>query len=145
MLLQTMRLKYMAVAYLPALLWTAVVFALLLGDWSSTPSVVVIPHLDKIVHAFLFFILVLTYLWLIIYKKIKDRRLRLSPLWAIGCAIGMAFLTETIQEYLLTYRHGDIWDFTADIGGICLASLVFPFFGFPKRQNKSFLSFVARL
>ena len=117
--------RYITIGYLPALLWTAVVFVLLMGNWSSPHSIPVIPHLDKIIHAFLFFILAVTYLWFsILYKRNPSNRTKLHHRQAVGYAVGVGLLTEVVQEYLLSYRNGDIWDFMADVAGVCLALFI---------------------
>ncbi|TAF66147.1 MAG: VanZ family protein [Cytophagales bacterium] len=82
-----------------------------------------IPHLDKIVHAFLFFILQGLALWAIVKNK---QKLKLTVyLQYIIALLFYAIIIEIIQHYYIKGRSGDLLDVLADITGAILASFLF--------------------
>lgn len=101
----------------PALFWTVLIFVLLTihVEPMNKGSFLNIPHLDKVVHVFLFGILV--YLWARYYlpasspwafKKLIIKVFVLSCLYGIGM--------EFYQKYF-TARNFDLGDIMADIAG----------------------------
>jgi VanZ family protein len=107
-----------ALNYIPALLWTAVIFWLLTKDAEGLPSLwwLKFPHSDKAVHAMLFGI------GGVLLSLAADYRRRN---WAvvIAWAITVGAATEYIQHCCVDSRNGDLADLLADVVG-ALASLI---------------------
>jgi VanZ family protein len=80
-----------------------------------------VSNLDKVVHSFMYFMLSLSWLKTLGYKKENVNYvlqiLFLSTLYGI--------IIEVLQEVLTTYRHGDIKDVIANIIGAIIAVLVY--------------------
>lgn len=74
------------------------------------------PHVDKAIHAIMYFTLS-TALCYDLREKMRPDRYLPCMLTAIGAAMATGILTELGQEYLTTYRSGDIYDFLADTAG----------------------------
>ena len=106
----------------PALLWPVFIWSLLLlpGKHLPNESLFPLPHADKLVHAFLFF--VLAYIWL----KAAHVRNRLNKSVVLGIlfsAIAYGLLLEVLQQY--TGRDFDGWDGLANSIGVLLAAGLF--------------------
>ena len=102
-----------------ALCWTGVVVFFCLTPSNDFPTVE-IPYLDKLVHAFFYF--VFTILWFLFFKKQvkKSNEFKLlisSGLFSILFGIGI----ETIQAKFTTTRSGDFLDVVANTSGVILA------------------------
>lgn len=112
--------------YLPLLtganfLWILVIFALCAMPPQDVPEPgIEIPHLDKVVHFGMFFIMSL----LICYRF---ERPSLKSIY--GIAIGFSFLygglIEILQHYFFN-RGGDVWDLLADVAGGVAGCALFP-------------------
>ena len=84
----------------------------------SAPSNINFPGADKVVHFVLF--AVLTYLTV---KTVKMRNIKISK-FQLGCLLALyAVITELVQIGI-SGRHGDFWDFLADVLGVT-AVLIF--------------------
>lgn len=112
--------------YLPFLsgliiLWILIIFALCAMPPQDIPDPgLEIPHLDKVVHFGMFFIMSL----MICYRY---ERPSLKIIY--GIAIGFSFLygglIEILQHYFFN-RGGDVWDLLADVTGGVTGCLLFP-------------------
>lgn len=115
-------LKYLSTKW-PAILWSAIIFLLLAVRSPKLPEekLIFIPHLDKFVHAFLFFVFV--FLWGSYFAERKNnssQKNKLVLLAITGTVYGI--LMEYIQLY--TGRDFDIWDMVADGVGAFLCLLL---------------------
>jgi len=119
-----MRLKILNTPW-PALLWTIVIFILLVIPLRSVNEghFIQIPHFDKYVHAFMFGFFV--WLWSRRFlSKLSTDEVRKKALWIflISCLYGAGM--EFYQEYF-TEREFDLGDIIADVAGSAIAYLVF--------------------
>jgi VanZ family protein len=111
-------------SYWPALIWTSLIFVLLtirLGALESVPMLG-IPNLDKVVHAFLFGILVFLW-WRYLYGS-RENEPALTILIVIfilasGFGIGMEFY----QKYF-TSREFELGDIYADATGAAISAFI---------------------
>lgn len=113
--------KYLPLLTGANLLWILVIFALCAMPPQDVPEPgIEIPHLDKVVHFGMFFIMSL----LICYRF---ERPSLKSIY--GIAIGFSFLygglIEILQHYFFN-RGGDVWDLLADVAGGVAGCVLFP-------------------
>lgn len=101
-----------------AVFWALIIFILcaLPGEDMPDPPLN-IPHLDKVVHWGMFFIMslliVLPFEW---HTSLTMRKIYII---AVGVAFGYGGLIEFLQHYFFN-RGGDVWDLLADVaGGVC--------------------------
>lgn len=80
-----------------------------------------INHLDKIEHAFAYFVLSL--LWLIALRKTK-----ISTYLVVFCCFLYGIIIEVLQATTTLYRSGEILDVIANTTGILIAYFVFNLF-----------------
>ena len=88
-------------------------------------DLILIPHMDKVVHLGMYFVMSGMLWWEFLRAHRKDN----TPLWhawvgAMLCPILFSGLVELIQAYCTTYRGGDWWDFAANSLGVLLASAI---------------------
>lgn len=100
------------------ILWFVVIFALCAMPPQDIPEAGIdIPHLDKVVHYGMFFILSL----LICFEStfLNIRKKRKIYLIAISVSFFYGGLIEILQYYFFN-RGCDVWDWLADMaGGVC--------------------------
>jgi VanZ family protein len=102
--------------YYKIILWSLVIAYLCFAPSDGFKKVpIAIPHLDKVVHFIMFFILGLFIEALRIRRLAPKFRFRL-PL--LGVVYGG--LIELVQHFLIDGRHGDLIDWTADILGLVI-------------------------
>ena len=112
---------------LPGIVWGLIILLLLgmPGDRLPDTFFINIPHFDKIVHGFLFFIFVL----LLVYGFAKQYRYKIlfsyPSLSSILTGILYGGITEILQNFLFRGRTGDIFDFAADVTGCVLGTIFF--------------------
>lgn len=88
--------------------WSSIIYILLLLPSNDIPNVKFnIPFADKIIHFGLFAILAIAGR----FDKIKFWHLLIYGIF-------MALITETLQLLMNAGRHGDFYDFLADISGL---------------------------
>ena len=101
--------------------WILLIFALCAMPPQDIPDPGIdIPHLDKVVHIGMFFIMSL----LICYRY---ERPALKNIYATAIAFSFLYggLIEILQHYFFN-RGGDLWDLLADVAGGILGCLLFP-------------------
>jgi len=81
------------------------------------------PHIDKVVHFTMFF--VLAFLINSLHWQATISRKQFYIYLCIGTMYAAS--TEIVQKYFIPTRSGDIIDFAADIVGISLSVMVFPY------------------
>jgi len=102
--------------YYKIFLWSLVIAYLCFSPSDGFKKVpIIIPHMDKVVHFIMFFILGM------LMETIKTRVLNLVTRFGLPL-LGMVYggLIELVQHYLINGRHGDLIDWTADIMGLII-------------------------
>ncbi|MDE6452217.1 MAG: VanZ family protein, partial [Odoribacter sp.] len=107
-----------------AVLWASVIFILCAMPAKEIPTPHLnIPHLDKIVHGGMFFVMsVLLILPLERYTSLTKRRIYTIAVWV---AFGYGGLMEILQHYCFG-RSGDVWDLLADVVGGIVGCVCYP-------------------
>lgn len=105
-----------------ALFWTGIILVSCLIKSNEIPQVK-IENLDKIVHAFFYY--VLTMLWFFYFKKHINSYTIFKPL-AISFVLSFFFGIgiEILQAFLTTTRKADVFDVFANLGGATLAVIL---------------------
>lgn len=82
------------------------------------------PYMDKIVHFTMFFVLAF------LIKSLHWQKTIDSKTYHIYLCIGLAYAiaTEIIQHFFIYMRSGDILDLAADVIGMALSVLIFPYY-----------------
>jgi VanZ family protein len=110
---------------LPAVAWLMLSFFLLTLPGKNLPSAGWMDHLqiDKIVHIFLFFVLVTFFFWGIVSTKPGiHQKNTLLAIAVLALAYGIAM--EFVQKYYIPNRSFDAWDVVADGIGSFLPMLL---------------------
>lgn len=108
-----------------ALAWSIVIIILcsIPGQEFPDTSFLDVPHLDKIVHFSLFFILSLVTIKGL-YNQKASNLLAYSPyLFTIVYGIVLGIVLEFSQHYFIVYRTGDVYDVLANTSGSLLGAL----------------------
>lgn len=108
------------------IIWALVVFILCAMPGEDIPNPRLdIPHLDKIVHFGMFFIMTL----LISHYLGIQTNLRQRTIYTIAILVAFTYggLIEILQHYFFG-RSGDLWDLSADLAGGIVACLCYPLF-----------------
>lgn len=114
--------------------WKTIIWAIIVFSISSFPGNKVdhvpflnIPHIDKIIHAGMYFILSFSFLFEINNNSFyQTLRLKLSIIILI-LSISYGFILEILQSFLFIERSGDFYDFLANSLGCILAFFFFKF------------------
>ena len=106
------------------LAWLAIIcYGLLIpADVIPTKPFLNIPHLDKIIHAFLFFTLCL-----LLFRPFKKLNLKYYYVYALLTSVLLGAFLESIQHFFSSTRSSDIYDFIANISGIVISVFFFRF------------------
>ena len=117
-------MKYL-LSYIWAILWGAVILALLLmpsGNFSGAPR---FEGIDKMVHCGIFFVQASLLYWesAIKSKRRANKWLVILKVLIVTCLYAVG--TEYAQMYLTNTRSGDPWDAFADTVGIGMATFSF--------------------
>lgn len=98
------------------ILWSLVIAYLCFSPSDGFKKVpIIIPHLDKVVHFIMFFVLGM------LMEALKIRKINLiTRIWLPLLGIVYGGLIELVQYYLIDGRHGDLVDWTADILGLLI-------------------------
>jgi VanZ family protein len=113
----------------PGMIWAVVILILLGLPASDIPdtSFINIPHLDKIIHSFLFFVLV----FLLARGFVLQNKFifinKFSFLSSLTLGIIYGGLTEILQGSVFASRSSDLFDFIFDVLGCCSGLLFFIF------------------
>ena len=115
-------LKKLHFPLLFSLLWTGVILFLSLAKMPEDDTIKIeIPHLDKIVHFFMYFIY--TCILLMEWKKKGNK---LVTLLTISYAILFGILMEFLQMKFFTYRTGEFFDVLFNSLGAVTAAFILP-------------------
>lgn len=109
------------------ILWATIVFIIssFPGNKVDRVPFLDIPHIDKVIHAGMYFILSFSFLFEInknsFYQSLK---LRLSVI-VIILAVSYGIILEILQSFLFVNRSGDFYDFLANSIGCIMALFSF--------------------
>jgi VanZ family protein len=117
-------------AFLPAIAWFIISFILLALPGKKLPQEHWFDKIqaDKLVHAFLFGVLV--YLWYQPWKPAWDKNFLGKALIICFLAFDYGVAMEFVQKYYVPNRSFDVWDIVADGVGCML-----PYFWLRKKVN----------
>jgi hypothetical protein len=90
-----------------------------------------IPHFDKVIHFFMYFILVT--LWLSEHFKIRQVCIRKRLVWIVLASIFYGSLMELVQAVFTTHRNGDAFDAIMNGTGVLIGLFLFRYLGFYRR------------
>lgn len=110
--------------YIPALAWGLLILLLTLMPAKAVPDTGFMGryHLDKVVHALLFGVLLLLVVRPNENIKAKSGAWLTQLRWSAFLVISYGALTEVLQELLPYGRNGDLLDLLADSLGVSLAT-----------------------
>jgi VanZ family protein len=121
-------LKVAVYSYWKSILWMLIIclFLFIPGDQIPAKKLFGIPGIDKVVHLLIFMFLE----WLLLFDSgiIRISGNNQKILKVSMAAFGFAVLTELMQRYLISSRHGDIDDLIVDLIGIFIALLTYSVF-----------------
>lgn len=115
-------------------IWVSVIFLLCSLPQEAIPNPQFhIPHLDKVVHSGLFFILSL-----LICYTFESYFIQRKNLYLLAILISLVYggLVEILQS-LFFQRSGDIWDLLADGTGSVAACIIYPYLPIFLKSGKS--------
>ncbi|MCM1030846.1 MAG: VanZ family protein [Oscillibacter sp.] len=104
--------------------WAAIIFVLCALPSENIPDPHLnIPHLDKVVHFGMFFIMAV----LLCNELEYQTRFRLRKIYMITVSIAFLYggTIEILQQYCFE-RSGDVWDLVADIFGAVIGCWIYP-------------------
>ncbi|MGB1205613.1 MAG: VanZ family protein [Chitinophagales bacterium] len=116
-------------------IWMSAMFVLSIlpsGNVSKI-SFLDIPHIDKLVHAFCHFIIIIL---LLLDSQSRLYHYKNSIIIAISISFLYGFLIEIIQKLFITTRFFEISDIFANIIGSFTALFIFHFFFSPQKLKK---------
>ncbi|MEO7444030.1 MAG: VanZ family protein [Ferruginibacter sp.] len=122
-------------SFIPGIAWfffTAVLLFLPGQDLPDTDDWMAAIYFDKWVHAGIFGMLVLSFIYPVYRLRGNDEFYRRWRFYVMAAVAGWAFITECIQYYFIPGRQFDVFDIAADLTGASLA-LVFSYIFFKKR------------
>ena len=104
-----------SVKLLPAIVWFILSFILLTLPGKSLPQIGWMSNLpiDKVIHVFLFFVLVILFFWGIVSSKPGIANKRVLVFTALA-ALLYGIVMEFVQKYWVPNRSFDEWDIVAD-------------------------------
>lgn len=106
------------------IVWILIIFILCAMPGEDIPDPHLnIPHLDKVVHFGMFFIMSL----LLSYPLERHSSFSMKKIYTIAIlvALGYGGLIEILQHYFFN-RGGDVWDLLADIAGGVAGCICYP-------------------
>ena len=100
---------------------------------SIDTEIVKIPHIDKIMHMGMYFVMS-GMLWVEFLRNHRNNRRPMYKAWigALVCPILFSGAVELFQECLTDYRGGDWLDFAANTTGALLATILIRYIIAPK-------------
>lgn len=112
---------------IPAIVWGAIIFFIISMPGSQLPEsgLFAIPHIDKLIHAVLFFVFSFLLAYGIFKEKKAKPRLHDAIIYALVSGILYSAFTEAIQHFLVKSRFGSIYDFMANVFGTVFGILLF--------------------
>ena len=111
--------------YMYVIIWTVIVIVLSLLPKNSidVESVKFFKGFDKIVHFFMYAIMMI--LWLNTFRKIKEHDKLKWIFFAIFFSISLGIILEILQKYLEIGRSFDIFDIITNITGVLFVVIIF--------------------
>lgn len=90
----------------------------------AAPKLDTIPHIDKIVHIGMYFVMSAGLWWEFLCSHAKGAPIRRAWVGAFLCPVLFSGCVEILQEHCTAHRGGDWLDFLANTTGALLASLL---------------------
>lgn len=111
---------------LPAIIWSVLIFILLIIPGQDFPAKPRIPFLDKIVHTFLFGVQV--FLWCRYSSRAAGRNIVwiFFLIFLLSCIYGIGM--EYVQQYWVANRSFELEDIVADIAGSFGGWIIYRYF-----------------
>lgn len=116
-----------------ALLWSIVIFILLIIPGQNIPTGPKLPSLDKVVHVILFGIQVLLWCRFIEYTRTSYIPLKFLLVFLLSGIFGIAM--EFVQKYWVTNRSFETEDILADIFGSAMGWLIYYYFYIRRKRT----------
>lgn len=119
-------MKQFAIHNSKTILWTFVVVGVCVvpGNEIPSPPIIDIPHLDKVVHASLYFVLTLfsvaSFSKQSMLKKLSEKPFQSAFIYAVLLGV----LVELVQYKFIPHRSGDVLDALANTEGSLLAIFI---------------------
>jgi VanZ family protein len=101
-------------------LWLIIILILSLIPGNRLPGIPLFPHIDKAVHAVMYFGLTL-----LLVRPLSYLRLRRPYAWALLICLTIGILVEISQEYMAVNRSGNWPDVAANLTGTLLGILFY--------------------
>ena len=113
-------------SFLPAIIWGIFIFIMssFPGDDIPKSFIINIPFADKIIHFFLYFLLVILILLGYFRKSKTDLTIR-KFLFAFSISILYGILLEVLQDFVFIMRSADLMDIAANGAGSFIGLLTF--------------------
>lgn len=102
------------------ILWLAIIAKLSLMAGNKLPSVPVVLHMDKLVHAGMYFVLAF-----LLSRPVLRTGIKRPYLWIVVFCLVTGLLIEILQKYYAYHRSGSLLDELANITGAILGILFF--------------------
>ena len=116
-------------SFWPAIIWGIFIFIMssFPGDDIPKSFIIIIPFADKIIHFFLYFLLVIL-IMLGTLKKVKTTLTIRYFLFTFFISLFYGFLLEVLQNLLFIIRSADFMDVIANSSGSFIGLLTFYYF-----------------
>ncbi len=124
--------KMLRYAIWPAILWSVIIFILLIIPGQGFPEGPKVPSLDKIIHIFLFGVQVFLWCRYIDRTHVAPASWIFLLVFLISCIYGIAM--EYVQQYWVANRGFETGDIFADITGSLGGWLIYRYFFFRKQD-----------
>ena len=113
-------------SFLPSIIWGIFIFIMssFPGDDIPKSFIINIPFADKIIHFFLYFLLVILILLGYFRKSKTDLTIR-KFLFAFSISILYGILLEVLQDFVFIMRSADLMDIAANGAGSFIGLLTF--------------------
>ena len=112
---------------IPSVLWASVIFAVIILPGSRIPDseVLKLPMMDKAIHFSLFFILAILLAYGLFRQNRNSPFYLYRTLLTLTSGIWYGAATEFVQHWFVSSRHGNIYDFLANLFGMVFGLLFF--------------------
>jgi VanZ family protein len=105
------------------LLWLAIILVLSLIPGNKLPGIPRIPHIDKVVHALMYFGLAV-----LLVRPLKRLPSSRAYIWAVLICLVIGTAVEYSQAYLTVNRSGSFYDELANAAGAILGVVFYHLF-----------------
>lgn len=123
---------------IPAIVWGLMILFVISMPGGHLPEsgLFAIPHIDKLIHALLFFVFSFLIAYGIFREKDATPGIQNAIIYALVIGILYGAITEIIQHLLIKSRFGNVYDFMANVFGTVFGVLLFRYI-FKSQANRS--------